>query len=311
MNLNFSNIIEEKFIKKVFNAYTLYIVLGIIVFANVFLFPDLLNHSDIKLNDLSYLMNKHIDVTTIDKIEDSTEVENVVNNVEQEKPKDDAVISETINTSDNVAVNNQEETIKADIDSTQVNSEQDVVNVNPSEAKETLTILDDSSKINIDAADVASVREEASLEDNNKNEVIIAEDKMTEEIDSNTDQSVPATIDSNTNEGDGVVSNGNVADDKNSEKIINDKTEDQEAFLKNENLEINVDTPSEDAMKNKRKLADFYYIILLFVLLSSFMLGFVMFIHKNYDLIKQTYNSTKSAYRIREYLYNGYELLED
>ena len=305
MNLNFSKNMKEKLIKKVFNAYTFYIVLGIIVFANVFLFPDLLNHSDIKLNDLSYLMNKQIEIipTTNEKTGNSQEADNKIDNLEQEKPVEDTENHDITNNNYIIAVNNKEEIISSDVDSSQVKGEQDLLNISHIEAEESLTIVDESSKKdNIDVTEVVSVGEAASLEDNNKMELIITEDKISEEIDSNTNQSATSTNDSNTSEDTGVESNLNVSDNKNSEVVTNDKiVEDHEAFLKNENENLQSNIDIQEINKHERKLADFYYILLLLILLSSFILGLVMFIHKNYNNLRQTYYSTKSAIKIREY----------
>lgn len=47
---------RENYTKLLFNKYTVYVLLGILLCMNIILFPDLLNHKDIKLNDMSYLV---------------------------------------------------------------------------------------------------------------------------------------------------------------------------------------------------------------------------------------------------------------
>jgi hypothetical protein len=44
---------KEKTISK---KYIIYGIFGVVLLMNIFLFPDLLNHEDIKLNDLSYII---------------------------------------------------------------------------------------------------------------------------------------------------------------------------------------------------------------------------------------------------------------
>jgi hypothetical protein len=44
---------QEKIIKK---KYIIYAVFGLVIFLNIVFFPELLNHQDIKLNDMSYMI---------------------------------------------------------------------------------------------------------------------------------------------------------------------------------------------------------------------------------------------------------------
>jgi hypothetical protein len=55
MNLNYENTLKN-IGNVLFSKYVLYIFFPVVVFINIVLFPDLLNHNDIKLNDLSYLL---------------------------------------------------------------------------------------------------------------------------------------------------------------------------------------------------------------------------------------------------------------
>lgn len=46
----------RKHYRGVFKKYFLYVLLAVLIVVNIVIFPDLLNHRDIKLNDMSYLL---------------------------------------------------------------------------------------------------------------------------------------------------------------------------------------------------------------------------------------------------------------
>ena len=55
MNTSYDDSVKS-FGKVIFSKYFLYIFFPLLIFINMIIFPDLLNHSDIKLNDMSYLL---------------------------------------------------------------------------------------------------------------------------------------------------------------------------------------------------------------------------------------------------------------
>jgi hypothetical protein len=74
-------VIERKYRKigkNFFNKYTLYGFLAVVVIANLFLFPNLLNHKDMKFNDMSYLLNTESSIPVASK-GDKVTVNNLVN----------------------------------------------------------------------------------------------------------------------------------------------------------------------------------------------------------------------------------------
>jgi hypothetical protein len=52
-------------IKHIFKKNIIYIIFAIFIFLNIFCFPDLLNHKDIKLNDLSWTVHHSAEILPI------------------------------------------------------------------------------------------------------------------------------------------------------------------------------------------------------------------------------------------------------
>jgi hypothetical protein len=98
---------ERRYTKLFFNKYSVYVLLGILLCVNIVFFPDLLNHKDIKLNDMSFLVEharkqrEEIEVNKIknnnvEKKNKSLEIEIIPNNIEG-KPA--VAINDSISTS--------------------------------------------------------------------------------------------------------------------------------------------------------------------------------------------------------------------
>lgn len=399
MNPNFSNI------KKVFNAYTLYVVLAIVVFGNIFLFPNLLNHKDIKLNDLSYLLNKEVEVLAAPFINQDEFVntlfsdEQKVMDVEEKKENDGGIRGVDYINSEKV-----EEKAEGKGNESDSQSDQATIAIENIGQKETLTILEENTgetseekqeteevvDENINVAEKSQVyNNERNADENLTDNVAIMENNNVDSMvnkesnaEMSSEESTPITnadtaintiaavdtlIDpveenkttSNETASDETITNINqenipveeiaiTSNETRSEEIntnINQenivttensgeekgKTEDNPAFLRavpevNENTEekqteiISSDittSNSENSNENveetqeKKKAAHPYYLLILFIVLSSFIAGLVIFINKNYETFRQIYETSKSTYKIRHYLYSGYELLED
>lgn len=377
MDLNL--FMERKSVKKVFNAYTIYVILAIVVFANLFLFPDLFNNRDIRINDMSFLIPNQQEIVSspIQQVGENISVENNENSL-----GDSEVIIDNQNNQENVPIvhnDNEKESLNKENTSESKDSESnksaDDNNNSQIETKDSLVTADNNSSnsenlknennnlnetTSTPVSEVSENKEKGInssndsteektknnntdttnknfevVEDNTKsvvektNENTEADSSSTssspnniENVESNSNDLTPtATIDTNTNTENNNDSNKEPNNTENtstkSEKAEENK--DNEPFLKATDEVISIDQndsetqpSSEDPGREEIKTAArSYYLLILFVILSSLIAGFALFIHRNYNVFRQIYYSSKATYNIRDYLYNGYELLED
>ena len=380
MDLNL--FMERKSVKKVFNAYTIYVILAIVVFANLFLFPDLLNNRDIRINDMSYLIPNQQDIVSppIQPVGENISEENNVNvmanseviidnpnnqendtniNVDNEKesqskektsgsgdPESKTPANENTNSNNEIkdsfvsADNHNSNTENVIIENNTINDTNNphvaVVSENNEEAITNSNTSNESTKEKVEENNTDTNKDNSGLvEDNTKKTVENTNDNTeadststssipnnTENVESNSNDLIPtAGIDTNTIT---ESNNDNNKETKNTEETStkSEKTEenkDNENFLKATDEVISMDQnnsetqpSSEDSGREEIKTATrSYYLLILFVILSSLIAGFALFIHRNYNVFRQIYYSSKATYNIRDYLYNGYELLED
>lgn len=98
MNIGIDNSFNRPRAKKVFNKYFLYGVLLTLIGVNILFFPDLLNHKDFKLHDMSYLLpNAEKEKEKVILHKENENENKSVDSVEVSKPTEEVETNEAVN----------------------------------------------------------------------------------------------------------------------------------------------------------------------------------------------------------------------
>lgn len=166
-------------------------------------------------------------------------------------------------------------------------------------------LLPESSKVKVIKIDNLENKEQSVPKDLQENTLKVLDEKVVP-----VQENVQNEIDSIKNKDAENAANNNVKDNKevventNSDNFIGDNNQSAEITPKVSEIPFKQET--EEAIKKTNSS----YLLILTLVLLALMISFGLFIHQNMETIKLTFNARK-GYNVREFINQGYELLED
>lgn len=320
--------------KLVFSKYFVYIVLGVFVFINLLVFPDLLNHKDIKIHDMSYLIKPKESTNTSVAVENIQKVDSLDNKMEDKNVTPD--ITDKQETKAGVEIKNTEVIPSVSQASENSNKDQD-----KEKNKEDVKFLPDEPKVNADnnnnidsnvnANDTTLVpaesKEKSNIVDNVDKKVEETQTSHTEEKEKTiTPNEVPAAPETNETKDKLIPKDEKTISNQDVEQTpIDSKTNESTPSIVVTNVTAPIEQQGNDKAPDsitpvvmnssedlvKEEIRNSGYISILCILLLGVFCAFAVFVFNNHEIIKFIFSKEKNPTNMREILNNGYELLVD